>query len=70
MEPASANESNSSPIFLPQPRSLGTQEAGNTVEASISNEVSKSIGSRAQPGGEGMEYLIEWKDGYVKPSFC
>ncbi|KAE8703164.1 putative signal recognition particle 43 kDa protein [Hibiscus syriacus] len=44
------------------------QETGNTVEASIGDEsygeVSKIIGSRALPGGKGMEYLIEWKDGH------
>ncbi|XVE67234.1 hypothetical protein DITRI_Ditri08aG0143700 [Diplodiscus trichospermus] len=59
-------------LFAVQNQEKNFQEAGNTVQANISNEpdeyygeVSKIIGSRALPGGKGMEYLIEWKDGHA-----
>ncbi|XWS40245.1 hypothetical protein CRYUN_Cryun18bG0123800 [Craigia yunnanensis] len=59
-------------LFAVQNQEKNFQETGNTVQANISDEpdesygeVSKIIGSRALPGGKGMEYLIEWKDGHA-----
>ncbi|XP_022749212.1 signal recognition particle 43 kDa protein, chloroplastic-like [Durio zibethinus] len=59
-------------VFAVQNQEKNFQERGNTVQANISyepdesfGEVSKIIGSRALPGGKGMEYLIEWKDGHT-----
>ncbi|XVF68013.1 hypothetical protein PTKIN_Ptkin10aG0168700 [Pterospermum kingtungense] len=60
-------------LFAVQKQETNFQETGNAVEANnISDEpdesygeVSKIIGSRPLPGGKGMEYLIEWKDGHA-----
>ncbi|OMO91957.1 hypothetical protein COLO4_17993 [Corchorus olitorius] len=60
-------------IFAVQNQEKNFQETGDTLQANNFNdevdesygEVSKIIGSRALPGGKGMEYLIEWKDGHA-----
>ncbi|KAJ4826911.1 hypothetical protein Tsubulata_006138 [Turnera subulata] len=41
------------------------QELNTAQEDESYGEVDKIIGSRALPGGTGMEYLIEWKDGHT-----
>ncbi|KAK6253911.1 hypothetical protein QUC31_015631 [Theobroma cacao] len=59
-------------LFAVQDQEKSFQETGYTLQADIKDEadesygeVSKIIGNRALPGGKGMEYLIEWKDGHA-----
>ncbi|OMO80010.1 hypothetical protein CCACVL1_13228 [Corchorus capsularis] len=60
-------------LFAVQNQEKNFQETGDTLQANNFSdefdesygEVSKIIGSRALPGGKGMEYLIEWKDGHA-----